>query len=464
MSGSNLDKQRAARLSMAASGVIVVGKVVVALLTGSLGVLSEALHSAIDFGATVVTWFAVRWADLPPDDDHHYGHAKIESVAALLEAVLLGLTAVFVAYEAVHRLWANASPPQVEWWAFAVMGIAIAIDFNRSRVLRKVAAETASDALAADALHFESDIYGSLAVLIGLFGIWVGLPWADSAAALVVSGLIGWIGYGLGRHTLATLMDRAPDGLSDRVREIVEHHDAVLRVSQIRMRQVGPTQFVAITVDVARSKPMIEIATVKEDIISALKAALPHADVSLIAQPVALDGETAFEKVAMIAAERKLSVHHLTVQNIQGHLAVSFDLEVDGTTTLLDAHEKATELEDAIRHGLGNDVEVESHIEPQPVHLLEGAPAPKAVSVRVEQSLRRFGLAEKQLHDIHNVRVRQAEGGLFVHYHCRFQQAMNIDDVHGIVDRLENRLQGKFKTLKRVVAHAEPLGRARHKL
>ena len=133
------DKQKVASFSMAASAAMALGKFAVALLTGSLGVLSEALHSLIDFGATVMTWFAVRWADLPADDDHHFGHAKIESVTALLEAVLLVLTAIYIAYEATLRLWSGQMPIQVEWWAPALIAVAIAVDFNRSRALAKVA-------------------------------------------------------------------------------------------------------------------------------------------------------------------------------------------------------------------------------------------------------------------------------------------------------------------------------------
>ena len=143
---SSTTKSRAAVISMAVSAVLAVAKLVVALLTGSLSILSEALHSFIDLGATVVTWFAVRWADVPADDDHHYGHAKIESLAALLEACLLGLTAAYVAYAAIYRLWVNATPTQSTWWAPALLILAIVVDYNRSSALGVVAAEHESEA------------------------------------------------------------------------------------------------------------------------------------------------------------------------------------------------------------------------------------------------------------------------------------------------------------------------------
>jgi cation diffusion facilitator family transporter len=457
-------KENAAKLSMVASAFIVIGKMVVAIFTGSLGVFSETLHSLIDFGATVMTWFAVRWADAPADDDHHYGHAKIESVAALLEAVLLFLTAIFVGYEALRRLFSNAAPPHIEWWAFAILLLAIVIDLNRARVLAAVAKQTVSDALAADATHFQSDLYGSIAVLVGLAGVWLGLPWADSAAALVVSAIIAWIGWHLGRTTLETLLDRAPQGLSDKIREMVEHHEGVLAVEQLRLRQAGPVQFLTLTASVPRAKPISDIEKLKIQIIAEIKNLLPKADVSLIINPVAVDSETAVDKVNMIAAEQKLSIHHLTVQNIAGHLAVSFDVEVDGTMSLFHAHERATEFEDAVRNSLGDDVEVESHIEPQPLQMLEGSVAPKAMQARVENALLKYAAKEKSMKDVHSIRVRQSEGGLFVHYHCRFDPKLSVEAVHSSVDRVEADLQKSIRIIKRVIAHAEPLGGVRHKL
>ncbi len=457
-------KQNAAKLSMFASASIVLGKLVVAMLTGSLGVLSEALHSLIDFGATVMTWFAVRWADLPADEDHHYGHAKIESVAALLEAVLLCITAVFVAYQAIRRLLSETTPLHIEWWAMAVLLVAVAIDLNRARVLRKVAQETASAALAADATHFQSDIYGSVAVLIGLIGIWLGFPWADSAATLVVAALIAWIGWKLGEQTLETLLDRAPQGISENIKSIVERHESVLTVHQLRMRQVGLIQFLTLSADVPRSKPSTEIEKLRAGIIADIKALLPEADVSLIINPIAVDSETAIDKVNMIAAEHKLAIHHLTVQNIAGRLAVSFDLEVDGAMSLFAAHERATDLEEAIRQSLGEDVEVETHIEPLPVQMLHGLVATESTTAKIKKSLLALATKEAHMADVHSIRVREADGGLFVHYHCRFDPAMSVEKVHGVVDRVENQLQKAFHQIKRVIAHAEPSGAARHKL
>jgi cation diffusion facilitator family transporter len=457
------EKQRVAIISMFSSAALASIKLIAAVFSGSLGVLSEAIHGLIDFGATIVTVFAIRWSSQPADDDHQFGHAKIESVAALIETMLLFGTAIYIAYEAVMRLISPHDALTIAWWAFAIMLVSIAVDFNRSRALRKTAEATSSEALKADATHFESDMWSSLAVLIGLGGVWIGFQWADSLAALLVSAYICKIAWDLSSTTLNTLLDAAPVGVSAQINDIADQQNGILSVNSLRVRPAGATLFVNLDVNVPRLLNLVAIADLKTSLVSAIQKKLPHADISITTNPVALDNETAFDKIGLIATNCSASIHHITVQQVQGRMAVSFDLEVDGATQLAEAHDQATKLEDAIRIGLGGDVEVESHIEPQPARMLVGEPAPPAETKKIEKFLQQFANSEKSLSDLHNVRVRHADG-LYVHYHCRFARAETIDAVHAAVDRIEIALNTKVKNIKRVIAHAEPLGEARHKL
>lgn len=456
------EKQRVALISMLSSAGLASIKLVAAIFSGSLGVLSEAIHGLIDFGATIVTVFAIRWSSQPADDDHQFGHAKIESVAALLETVLLFGTAVYIAYEAITRLTTPHAPLIIAWWAFAVMVLSIVVDFNRSRALRKTAKATSSEALTADATHFESDMWSSFAVLVGLGGIWIGFQWADSIAALLVSAYICKIAWDLTSTTLNTLLDAAPAGVTASINEIADKQDGILSVNRLRVRPAGSTLFVNLDVNVPRLITMTAIAELKTKLVSAIRAKLPQADISITTNPVALDNETAFDKIGLIASQKNASIHHITVQQIQGRMAVSFDLEVDGATLLSQAHDEATALEDAIRNGLGGDIEVESHIEPQPVRLLSGEPASLQQAKKLEAILRQLAKSEKSLSDLHNVRVRQTAEGYYVHYHCRFAPTATIDAVHLAVDQIENGLKSKIKNINRVIAHAEPRGGARH--
>ncbi len=458
------EKQRVAIISMASSAVLAIIKLLAAIFSGSLGVLSEAIHGLIDFGATIVTVFAIRWSSQPADDDHQFGHAKIESVAALLETVLLFGTAIYIAYEAVLRLISPHEPLTIAWWAFAIMLVSIAVDFNRSKALRKIAEATSSEALKADATHFESDMWSSLAVLIGLGGVWIGFQWADSLAALLVSAYICKIAWDLTSTTLNTLLDAAPAGVSAQINDIADQQNGILSVNSLRVRPAGATLFVNLDVNVPRLLNLVAITDLKKNLVTAIQAKLPHADISITTNPVALDNETAFDKIGLIATHYSASIHHITVQQVQGRMAVSFDLEVDGATHLADAHDQATKLEEAIRNGLGGDVEVESHIEPQPARMLIGEPASQAETKKIEKFLQQLAKTEKSLSDLHNVRVRYADGGLYVHYHCRFARTETIVAVHDAVDRIEIALTTRIKNINRVIAHAEPLGEARHKL
>src|SRR6185503_7679755 len=214
-------KERVALTSVAASGGLTIAKAAVGVLSGSLALISEAAHSALDFAATVMTWYAVRISGKPADEEHHYGHGKVESVSALAETALLFVLSGVVIWEAVSRLLSNQHHVvEATVAAFAVIIVSVVVDFLRARLLYRVAGETASEALEADALHFGSDMWSSVAVLVGLAGVAFGYQWADSAAAIVVAVFVCIAGWRLGRRTIDTLTDTAPAGSADQVRRI----------------------------------------------------------------------------------------------------------------------------------------------------------------------------------------------------------------------------------------------------
>jgi cation diffusion facilitator family transporter len=458
------EKTQVALLSLLASAGLTLVKFAAALFSGSLGLLSEAFHSLFDFGATALTLFAVKLGAQPADDEHHFGHAKVESVAALVETGLLILVTLWVAYEAVKRLIFGGHELELSWWLFVIVIASIVIDYNRSHALERTAQKTDSDALAADALHFRADMWSSCAVFVGLSLSWLGFPAADPLAALVVAGFVAKAAYDLGARTLVTLLDQAPEGTTETMRELASDVNGVLGISRLRVRPAGPTLFVDLTADVPRTLPATTTDAIRGTLVEKIRQRFSKADVTVQINPVQLDSETAFDKVELIAAQHRLSVHHMTVQDLDGRLAVSFDLEIDGNTPLILAHEKATALETSIREGLGNNVEVESHIEPQDAVLLVGGPADDKTVARISRKLAALCKKEKQLSDLHNIRVRKNAAGLYVHYHCRFKPQQTISAVHGIIDKIENAVIKSEPTITRVVAHAEPVGSVQHPL
>ena len=455
------EKQSVALVSMLASAVLAAGKLAAGLFTGSLGILSEAIHGLLDFATTVMTLFAVRWSDAPPDEEHHYGHGKAESVSALIATGFLFLTTGWIVYEAARRLLYGHGDVAVTWWAAAIVLISIAVDYNRAAALRRVERKTSSEALEADALHFSSDMWSSAAVLLGLAGVWAGFAVADALAALAVSAFVGLAGFRLGQRTLATLLDTAPEGATERIRAIVAAEPAVLRLARLRLRPAGGTLFAGVVIDVARTMAVDDIVALKQRLTRAIAAAFPNADTTVTTNPVALDGETVFQRVMLIAQRQALAIHHLTVQHVGGKMAVSFDLEVPGSMGLGQAHEVATGLEEAIRIELGHGVEVESHIEPLPDVPLRGADATGPQALAVTAALRALADMAEGLTDLHDIRIRRTDDGLYVHYHCRFDPAASVERVHDTVDRIERALRDATPAVRRVIAHAEPAGRAR---
>src|SRR5512135_601037 len=161
-------KSRVAAISVFASAGMAAAKFAVGIAIGSLALISEALHSSIDVVATVVTWLVVRFSDRPADEEHHYGHGKLESISALGIIAMLYVLAGGVLVESVSRLREGTAPPTLSAVPFIVLVLDIAVNLWRARALHRTAHDTGSQALAADALHFASDVLGSVAVIAGL--------------------------------------------------------------------------------------------------------------------------------------------------------------------------------------------------------------------------------------------------------------------------------------------------------
>lgn len=451
------EKERVALGSIVASGGLTLAKGVVGFLTGSLAILSEAAHSLIDLGATVMTYFAVRISGKPADEEHHYGHGKIESVTALAETALLFLLSAVVIWEAAHRLFDTGTHVvEATVAAFAVILISIVVDFFRARLLYRVAGETASEALEADALHFGSDMWSSIAVLVGLVGLTLGYQWADSAAAIVVAVFVCLAGWRLGRRTINTLTDTAPPGVAESVRRIAGRVPGVVAVDGVRVRPAGDRMFVEVLVAVSRTLPIDRVAALKTEVADAVRTEITRAEVGVDAVPRALDDETVQERVMVIARNHGLAVHHVTVHDIRGKYSVSLDLEVDRKLALGAAHDIADRLEAALRQELGTAVEVETHIEPLQPPEAAGREAPPERVHAVAIALAEIAAEVGTIRDVHNVRVRETDEGEIVNFHGRVDPALAVQTVHEKVDEVERALRHRSPSIKRVIGHAEP--------
>jgi cation diffusion facilitator family transporter len=449
-------KQRVAAISIAASASMAAIKFAVGVAIGSIALISEALHSSVDLVATVITWIVVRIADKPADAEHHYGHGKIESLSALGIIALLYILAGGILVESYSRLREGAAPPTLSALPFVVLVVDIVVNFWRARALHRTAMETKSQALEADALHFASDVLGSSAVIVGLGLIALGYAWGDAAAAIAVAVLISILGLRLGKSTIETLLDRAPEGASEKAETAIRSIPGVVDVERLRVRMVGARHFVDATVQVPRTYPIDRIDDIKRKTQDAVTAALHDADLTFTAVPVARSNESVRERIMVIARNSGLAIHHVTVHDLGEKLTVSIDLEVDGDMPLNEAHDIAHRLEAAIREEFGADAEVDTHIEPLEPELPHGTDAAASRVETIRQALSRFAAETGAIHDVHNVRVRDTDAGEIVNFHCRAVPSMSVIDVHEKVDEIERALRRSFPSVKRVISHAEP--------
>ena len=292
------EKRAVAGNSVIAALAITALKIVVGVTTGSLGILSEALHSVLDLIAAIITLMSVRVSDKPADADHQYGHGKVENFSAFIETGLLLLTCVWIIYEAAKRLFFHHVEIEPSIAAFAVMFISMAVDFWRSRALGRIAAKYDSQALEADALHFSTDIWSSGIVIIGLtlvlLGRKYGIGWlrdADPVAALCVAGVVVYVSWRLARKTIDALLDAAPAGVRNKIVAAVSGVDGMLEVDRVRIRRAGNRYFADLSVGVARNVTFQRSEQMVEAVTSAVHDVLPDADVIVHSVPRAGTGE-----------------------------------------------------------------------------------------------------------------------------------------------------------------------------
>jgi cation diffusion facilitator family transporter len=461
------EKRGAALSSVVAAVLLTTLKLTIGLLTGSLGILAEAAHSGLDLVAALVTFFAVRISDRPPDEGHMYGYGKVENLSALIETLLLLLTCVWIIYEAIQRLFFKPVEIEATIWAFGVMAVSIIVDVTRSRILYQAARKHNSQALEADALHFSTDIWSSSVVIGGLALVWLGkrlgpqwgwLSKGDSVAALVVAIIVVYVSVQLGKRAVSVLLDAAPPGLADRIAGEASQLPGVQGVGPVRVRQAGASVFVDLVINVGRSASLEEahqIATAVDEYVTRL---VPRGDVVVHVDPVRRSDENLSQTVSAIAARLGLHTHYVHAHEIHDRYLVDLHVEVPADLTLGQAHDRVSRLELAIRDEIPQVRDIHSHIEPiaSPVAPVE------AIGINDERALRTKILAVVEDtpglcgHD--RLHIRCGPDGYDIVLHCLADPDLPVERAHRLADELERQIQTKVDGISRVLVHVEPEG------
>lgn len=457
------EKRRVATSSLLAAILLTSTKLAVGIWTNSLGILSEAAHSGLDLVAAAVTLWAVRISGRPADREHTYGHGKFENLSALLETVLLLVTCFWIVKEAVARLFFRQGvdvDPNI--WAFLVIVMSIAVDYTRSRALKRAADKYASQALEADALHFSTDIWSSAVVMLGLCGVLAGerfgMPWlvqADAAAALGVAIIVVWVSFKLGKKSVDDLLDSVPQGLHQQIAAAIGQVPGVEQLTRLRLRRSGPQFFADVTLAVGRGAAFERAHDVSQEVETAVHAILPNADVVVHVEPIAPSEEDVTTVVRLLAARHGLAAHGVRIYEEDRQRWLELHLEVSDSLRLDEAHRQATEFERDLRKNLPGVTRIVTHIEPTGDSAATVRSEPAGQS-EVQKAIGKFMEDYPRPVRPHDLRVQQTGGELSVSFHCALDAATAITEAHELTVRLEEYLRAHVSGLGRVVIHVEP--------
>lgn len=455
------EKRAVAANSVWAAIAITLLKIVVGITTGSLGIFSEALHSGLDLVAAVITLFSVRVSDKPADAEHQYGHGKVENFSAFIETGLLLITCAWIISEAVKRLFWQHIEIEPSVAAFVVMFFSMGVDWWRSRRLRRVAVKYDSQALQADALHFQTDIWSSAVVVLGLALVLAGrnlsVPWlrnADPIAALCVAGVVISVSWRLARQTMDALLDAAPRGVRTHVIDAVSAVDGVLEVDRVRIRRAGNHYFADLTIGLRRNVTFQRAEQVTRQVMLAVRAVLPDADVMVHSTAREDTTENIFDRIRAVATLHNLNVHDISIQDLSGRLHVEQHLELDEKLSLKQAHDRVTGLEAEIREKVREISSILTHIESE---LATIEPARQIVQDSIlERRLQKVVREFPDVIDMHDVQFKRVGSKLFLSCHCTMSDELPLSRVHDVMTSLESRLKQTAPELFRVLIHPEP--------
>ena len=453
--------------SVGSAVFLTVMKIIVGISTNSIGILSEAARSGLDFIAAAVTYFAVRLSDAPPDDKHHYGHGKVENLSALIETVLLLITCIWIVYESYVRLIVAPEHVEASVWSFLVMGISVFVDFIRSRMLLKMAKKHNSQALEADALHFSTDIWSSCVVIVGLIVIVVGehldagSPWrswlfkADAVAALFVAAIVVYITIKIGKKSIDALLDAAPVDISKEIQSSIQSLPGVLNLQSLRIRQSGPTMFVDMVLQIPRLVSLDDAHVIAKEAENVVKLTLPNADTIIHIEPVSASDLSIIETIRDLATKRRLSVHGVIVHQVRDTLYLEIHVEVPEQLNLEDAHDCVTSFEQELYSSMPSVTSIVTHIEPvgdgsvlclsQPIDSAFITSEVKSVCEETAGIL-----------DCHDVTILNGGDRPSISFHCRMDSKTPIIYAHKVAAALEAGIHLKVSGLDRIVVHLEP--------
>jgi cation diffusion facilitator family transporter len=443
-------QRKAALWSVVAAIALIALKLGTGLATHSLGLVSEAAHSGTDLIAALLTFFAVGVAVRPADPGHQYGHGKAEHLAALAEGAILVVASAFIVWQAISRLVNGGTAVHATWYAFVVVGIVICIDVSRTTASWRAARVYSNPALASNAVHFGSDLGGSLAVLLGLLLVREGHPGADSVAALFVAGLVLIAAARLMRRNVDVLMDRAPADAEEAARQAIVDLRPAVQLRRLRMRQAAGRVFADVVIGIDYDAAVGQGHAAADAVERAVQSALPEADVVVHVEPVEAPDAEVRERAhaAALNVPRVREVHNVSVLSVDSGTELSLHLKLPGSLSLEEAHAIAEQVERAIERAVPEVASVQTHLEPLGEEAAGTEVAGDAATVR------RIVRAELGV-DPSELRFVDTDEGLVAYLTLRLGSD-TLAAAHADASRIEELIRRERPEIADVVVHTEP--------
>lgn len=456
----NKKKINIAMSSMYAAIFIVVIKFFATYLSGSLGVMSELFHSSIDFVACIATIISVKYSSKPPDEQHNYGHEKIESFSALFQVIILIGMCAYLIYESIERI-INHVEVHISIFTFVAILICIFVDFSRSRALLKVAKETKSQALEADSLHFSSDIMSSVVVLIGMVFTYFGLfPLADPLSAMLVSIIIIITTFRLTKKAFDSLMDRVPQGLREKISKEISTMQGVEGIKNFRIRSSGSNIFIDMVILISRIKMFSTTHEIMDSVEKRIKELAPNSDIVIHSEPIETKNETINDKIRMIVNSEGFKCHDIFSNKMDNDVFSELHVEINDTNDLNLAHKKISELENKIIKAIPVISKVKIHLD-EPSELLFDTVDITSKSNELIRNVENILKEKEYIQNFYDIKVISSNDKLRVSLSCEFDKGLSFDDVHDKVTILESKIYLHIKelypNLSNVIIHAEPM-------
>jgi cation diffusion facilitator family transporter len=448
-----LTRRATTLVSLAAAGALAILKLGVGLATGSLGLISSGIESSGDVIAAGLTFFAVRLGARPADAGHPYGHRRAENLGALGEAAILIGGGVLVSVDAISRLAGSGGVSSVHWYELGVVALALVLEAVRMVVTLAGARRHDSPALRSNAVHFATDLAGSVVVLAGLLAARMGAHDGDSLAALAVAAIIFASAARLIGENANVLMDRAPAEAQLAAEAAISQLAEDIELDRLRLRESAGRYFADVVVRVPPGQAVVEGHHAADMVEGALESALPGSDVVVHVEP-RRRGLDLRDRVLAIALAEPLvkEAHDISIFEQQGGASVSLHLKFPADLDLRAAHETAERVEQAIRARPGV-ADVQTHLEPleRPLRARSPAPGDAALAAAVERVVRERTGGEPE-----KVRLLSTDAGHVLFVTLRVAPGESLSDAHRLASELEDDLHQQIDGLADVVVHTEP--------